>query len=271
MTKLLKKYDKLILISACVITAFISIFVISKHFSSVDTWKDVILYLNSKKDTVMELTVTSTAASAALSALPGDATTPIATKLVDLSTYFLIILSAIYLEKYMLTIIPFVSFSILIPLACLLFAIYIFHKSDALKNLAIKLLICGLTLSLVIPSSVAISKMIETTYEMNTQIIVDPVHPESNQEEDKEDKNWFESIVDSAENGINNIANGISDTIGQAKTILNNLIEALAVMIVTACLIPILVFIFFGWMIKLIFNVNFTSNFKFKRLPNKHD
>lgn len=267
----MKKYLKFFMIIGFIFIGVISFFMISKFFSSVDTWKDTILYLNSKKDTVMELTVTSTAASAALSALPGDAATPIATKLVDLSTYFLIILSALYLEKYMLTIIPFVSFSILIPLACLLFIIYILYKSDALKNLAIKLFICGLTLSLVIPSSVGISKMIENTYEMNTQLTIEEIEPENNQEEDTAEKNWFESILNSAQNGINNITNGINDTVGQAKTIFNNLIEALAVMIVTSCLIPILVFIFFGWMIKMIFNVNFSSSLKFKKLTIKDE
>ena len=185
----------------------------------------------------------------------------------DLSTYFLIILSALYLEKYMITIIPFVSFSILIPLACILFIIYILYQSNALKNLAIKLFICGLSLSLVIPSSVGISKMIENTYEMNTQLTIEETEPENDTNETTEEKNWFESILISAQNGINNITNGISDTVGQAKTILNNLIEALAVMIVTSCLIPILVFIFFGWIIKMVFNLDFNSSLK--KLTNK--
>lgn len=266
MYSFLRKYSKLFIFIGAIIVSMLSFFIFSEYFSSVDTWSDFILYLNDKKDTVMELTVTSTAASAALSALPGDVATPIANKLVDLSSYFLIVLSALYLEKYLLTIIPFISFSILIPISCFLIAIYILLKLDGLKQLAIKLFVCALTLSLVIPSSVYISKIIETTYEMNTQLNITPIEPDTNQkEEDAKEESWFDKLIDSAEEGIDNITNGITDKVGQAKTILNNLIEALAVMIVTSCFIPILVFIFFGWIIKLIFNINFNINYKIKK------
>jgi hypothetical protein len=40
------------------------------------------------------------------------------------------------------------------------------------------------------------------------------------------------------------------------ERVLNNMIEALAVMIVTSCVIPILVLMFFVWLIKLVFNVS---------------
>ncbi len=52
-----------------------------------------------KKTTALELTAAATAASAAITLIPGDAGTPIADKLADLSSYFLIVVCAIYLEK----------------------------------------------------------------------------------------------------------------------------------------------------------------------------
>ena len=57
--------------------------------------------LQAKQETVLELTAASTAASAAITLLPGDTATPIADKLADLSGYFLIVLCAIFLEKYL--------------------------------------------------------------------------------------------------------------------------------------------------------------------------
>lgn len=263
LTKIAKK---LIPISICIAIGLFSFLIISKHTTSVDTWSSTIEYLEAKKATVMELTLTSTAASAALSSLPGDAATPIATKLVDLSTYFLIILSAIYLEKYLLTILSFASFKILIPIACILLIAYVLWKFEILKNLAIKFFVFGLAIFLIIPSSVEVSKMIEHTYESSSQIHVEEIKPnEETNDETKDDKNWFESLISSAEDSIEDITNGISDTVTQAKEILNNLIEALAVMIVTSCIIPILVFIFFGWIVKLIFNINFNFDVKRKK------
>ena len=76
--------------------------------------------LQAKQETVLELTAASTAASAAITLLPGDTATPIADKLADLSGYFLIVLCAIFLEKYLLTITAGAAFRLLFPLACLL-------------------------------------------------------------------------------------------------------------------------------------------------------
>ena len=40
-------------------------------------------------------------------------------QLADLSSHFLVVLCAIYLEKYLLTLTGFLAFKILIPVACL--------------------------------------------------------------------------------------------------------------------------------------------------------
>lgn len=55
--------------------------------------------LDDKKTTALELTAAATAASAAITLIPGDIGTPIADKLADLSSYFLIVVCAIYLEN----------------------------------------------------------------------------------------------------------------------------------------------------------------------------
>ena len=43
--------------------------------------------------------------------------------------------------------------------------------------------------------------------------------------------------------------------IEQFKNVLNRFIEAAAVMIVTTCIIPILVILFFLWVVKTLFNI----------------
>ena len=43
--------------------------------------------------------------------------------------------------------------------------------------------------------------------------------------------------------------------VDQFKNVLNRFVEATAVMVVTTCLIPILVIMFFGWLVKTLFGI----------------
>ena len=111
---------KAALAALLVLAALLSIFAVGKRASDPTYHQASIDALEEKQETVLELTAASTAASAAITLLPGDTATPIAEKLADLSGYFLIVLCAIFLEKYLLTITSYVSFTILIPTACAL-------------------------------------------------------------------------------------------------------------------------------------------------------
>ena len=126
---------KIVSIVLPVIIALFSIFVLAKPASTPETYAKTIASLDEKKTTVMELTAASTAVSAAITLIPGDTATPIAEKLVDLSTYFLVVLCAIFLEKYMLTLSGFAVFKILIPMICILFAANVFWKNETCKRL----------------------------------------------------------------------------------------------------------------------------------------
>ena len=100
-----------------VLAARLSIFAAGKRASDPAYHQASIDALAEKQETVLELTAAATAASAAITLLPGDTATPIAEKLADLSGYFLIVLCAIFLEKYLLTITSYVSFTVLPPAA----------------------------------------------------------------------------------------------------------------------------------------------------------
>lgn len=115
----MKKLDrtKLRLAVVPLVIAFFSVFVLAGVASSPQFHASTIAALDEKQTTVLELTAASTAASAAITLLPGDTATPIAEKLADLSSGFLLVLCAIYLEKYLLTITGMVTFDFLIPAA----------------------------------------------------------------------------------------------------------------------------------------------------------
>ena len=84
--------------------ALLSVFVLSGPASSPDLHGSTLAALEEKQTTVLELSAASAAASAAITLIPGDVATPIADKLADLSSHFLLVLCAVFLEKYLLTI-----------------------------------------------------------------------------------------------------------------------------------------------------------------------
>ena len=238
--------ENLIKIVIAVAIACFSMFILAPKCSSISFHANTIESLDEKKVTVMELAAASTAASAALSAIPGDATTPIAEKLADLSGSFLIVLSAIYLEKYLVTITGYASFGILVPLACFLFILNIFLKKVSIQTILYKVSIFAVALFLVIPTSVKVSNMIEDTYNTSIQETLEDAKDTTDRIEEESNKS----------NGIfSGIVNGITNIRKAVETTLNNFIEAFAVMLVTSCLIPILVLLFFVWLVKIIIGI----------------
>lgn len=90
-----KNVKKLAWVAVALVIMVLSMTVVSKAASNPETIK-TIEALDEKKADILKLTATSAAASTAIAAIPGDATTPIANKLTDLTSYFLIILVVIF-------------------------------------------------------------------------------------------------------------------------------------------------------------------------------
>ena len=122
------------------VIAILSVTVISEYATSAEVHSSSIKALDDKKMKAMELTAGVAATSTAISALPGDAATPIAEQVSELTGPLLIVVCAIYLEKFLLTTIGLVSFKFLIPFACLLGLIYIFSSKEAARVIILKVL-----------------------------------------------------------------------------------------------------------------------------------
>ena len=272
------KIRKYILAVLLLLIAVLSLTVVGNWATSPDRQAGTIRALDEKKEDVLELTAASTATSVAISMLPGDAATPIAEQLADLSKYFLLILCAIYFEKYLVTITGFVTFRILIPVAMLLFVYYVFRGKPSTKRLASRITAFGLVLFLVIPTSVWVTGMIERTYESSIQSTIesaenaaeelegdakepDGASDESGkaEEETQEETGIFEklkdlpaSIAGSASSAISSVTEISADKITELEELLNHFIESVAVMIITSCVIPILVLVFFVCIVRIL-------------------
>ncbi len=229
-----------------VFLAVISFFPLAEHFSSPERYSGYIDSIQGKTDTVLKLMAASTVTSAGISAIPGDTATPIAEKLADFSEYFLLILCVLYAEKYLLSIIPLGVFRGLFPLACVLLVAGRIWNPRLLNRQAGKLALIGIALLLVIPLSVRTSDLIYVTFQESIDSTIssaEQLSEETLELAEAEDEGMLRSI-------LNRLAETKDSLTEKASTILNRFVETLAVMIVTSCVIPILVLIFFLWVIR---------------------
>lgn len=227
------RVTKLALVGAALVIMLLSMTVLSKAAGDPGNHKKTIAALDEKKADVLKLTAASAAAATAVAAVPGDSTTPVANELADLSSYFLIILMAIFLEKYLVTLTGYAAFFILIPAACVLFAAGICLNKAFLKALAVKTAVFGLVLFMIIPLSIKVSAMIEDTYESSMETTVEEAQDLTEEINDNTDSegNVFDRFV-------SQIKEGVSGLVKKGETLLNHFIEVAAVMLVTSCAIP---------------------------------
>ena len=248
-----------VMIVLLIVAALASAFPAREHFADVSTYSDTIATLDEKKANVMGLVAASTAASAGISALPDDMGSPIAEKLMDLSGNLMIILAVIYLEKYLLTIMGAAAFGLLFPVALVLLAASLATRSraglcGAMRSFAAKLFILGAVLVLTVPTGVFVTQQIDETYAASVAIQAerDAEEEAAAQEEDEGaggPLEFIQSLPGRVMDGITSVSEELLDEV-------NNLIEQTAVMIVTSCVIPILVLVFFLWVGNTLLGIN---------------
>jgi len=241
--------NKILIVLALILVAVLSMSKIADYATDPNNHAHSISEIDEKIKTVMELTAGATATSAALSFMPDDQCTPIAQEIAELAKYFLVVLSTLYLEKYLLTVTGFVAFKFLIPVACLLLGVGIFAKKDGLRVLAGKIAIGAIAIVFMVPTSILISDLIYESYETSIEETIETAKDVTIENTDSPQYNQF--------------MEWLTNSIGQARDYLSGLlshfVEALAVMIVTSCVIPILVLILYAWIIKLIFGVDLNA------------
>ena len=192
---------------------------------------------------VMTLSGGAAATSATLSLLPGDICTPLAEQLAELAKYFLLILSALYLEKFLITLSGYISFMCLIPLACVILGIAVIRGRRDFLRTALKIALIAVIIFLIVPASVKLSDMVYRTQESKVSDTIEQYNDLG--------------IEDGSDTGlIGELSSITSGTIDKITSFMDNMLESLAVMIVTACVIPLLVFAFLIWLVRVIFSAN---------------
>lgn len=260
MSKKFKLNKNTTTVIALILVAIISIgisFVASKP----DIYKPVYEVLDEKRADALALSAAAVTVSTGLAAFPTDATTPIANKISDITSYVLLIVCIIFLEKFLLTSMGFLSFAIIIPIACFLWIFCILIKKEFLKALAVKLIAFGLVLFLLVPTSVLFTTLIERSrfFDEAQSTINTALEPE-------EDLSVLDKIK------------VFTKEVGEkAKIKVNQFIDAVAIMIITTCAIPLGTLALMLWIVKMLFGINIKMpkppkvNLKLKRLEKEED
>ena len=248
--------------------AVISFFGISRAATNIEKYSKSTEQLENLKGQALGMTTTATALSTAAAAVPGEALSPIADKLIDVAGYMVIVYIAIVLEKYLLTLTGFAAFKILIPIGCLLIAAgQLFQRrKNLLYGLALKFASLGFLMWILVPVSVGATQLINKTFEessvvdnitLETTAGTDTASQESSLAQENsslKDKvgSWFSNVEDTVKESAQKVSDAVSVKTEELKDALNRMIEKVAVMIVTTCGIPLCVLFAFTWVFKLV-------------------
>lgn len=259
-----KVSKRTIILIALILIAVFSFFVVSKVVTAPDFNASTIKSLDDKKVTVMKLAATAAASSTALSLIPGDVATPIANEIAELTSYFIVILGAILIEKILMSVVGYLSFAFIIPFACLMGILYLYLKNEVLKNIAIKLALFGVILFATIPVSIHASDLIYESYQDSIEQTIETANQNKDDIDEKkkdfaeEDKNWMEKIESYLSSVTSKIGADINSMVTKGEESLASFLDAIATLIIISCVIPIIVLIVFALVIKILFNFDST-------------
>lgn len=132
-------------------------------------------------------------------------------------------------------------------------------------SLAKKLVFFAVAIWLLVPVSVELSSMIQDTYQETIQTTIDEAlaledkieETEPLPDETDEDVGWIQSRIGDLKAAVNTALDGVSDLSAYLQDKVNQFVEAVAVFIVTVCVLPILVMIGFAWLIKSVLGLDF--------------
>ena len=228
-----------------------SLFVLRPISMNVKTYSGIIESIDERKDTVTGLVAASALVSTGISLIPDDTATPIATQIAEAADYLMIVLGVLYLEKYLLPILGGLSTVLLIPVGCIMSIIYIKGtRAQKLKEVIDRVLIAAVAVVFVIPISVGVTNLIEAVYQESITNSINQVMiiEEEIEGESAAERNFWEQLTDAAGKAIS----GVTHTVEWAKNAMSRFVEAIVMLIIVNCVIPVMTAVAFLWIVKML-------------------
>ena len=241
---------QIVAIAILMVMAFVSFFGFSALASDEGNFTGTYQVLTEKQNAVLGMTAATAAAATAITVLPGDIGTPVADEMADLGGYFVFILCAIFLEKWILTTFGMIAFKVMIPIALIAIIVGIVIANRGLRKIAIKLIIFALILFFIVPVSALITKEMDESYQESVNQTITEINADSEElSAASEDESALEKIIGTFKDGAAGIANSFKEKLA-------NFTEYVAHLIVTSCVIPIAVVLLIIWIIKMMTGIS---------------
>lgn len=227
-------------------------------------------YLEESQNTVMKFSGTTIATSLAISALPDDFASPLAGTISDLNTYFIFLFAVIFVEKLIVLEGVKLALKWIIPAACILYIVSLFFAKEVFQKFAVKLLILGLSIIMVIPISTHVTESVCADYLDYVEETINETDAGASKINDvmnsgDKDTTFFEKISNAFKTAIQSV----SDLLTYFKNVIKKCMNSVAIMIVTTFVVPMLILLLFRWLLKELFSLHLTIPDRVMKVPVK--
>lgn len=252
----MKHTEKLAKILFVIFIMVFSIVVLAAKIPESKYVQNAIGRLEESQNTVMTFSGTTIATSLAISALPDDFASPLASTISDLNTYFVFLFAVIFVEKLIVFEGTKISLTYIIPAACLLYVFFILTAKEVFKKFANKLLILGIAIIVVIPFSTYFAETVCEDY----LVYVDETIEEADAGAAKinevmssgnEESTFFDKLSDAFKTSIQSV----SDLLTYFKNVVKKCVNSVAIMLVINFVLPLLLLMLFRWLLKELFSL----------------
>lgn len=228
--------------------------------------------LEESSDMVMKFSAVTLSTSLAISALPDDFATPLAESLSDMNIYFIAILVVLFFEKLLLRYGVKLAFVILIPAACAIGVLFVATQRGLLKGLAIRLCILGLAVALVVPCSTHLTDYVAADLmDYVSETIEETENDAGKLSEAMEDSSGEKTIFERLSDLFHTAVNSVSDLMAYFQNTIRRCMNAIAILILTNCLMPLLTLFVLKWILREVFQIVLPMPSLKKRRPAASD
>ena len=266
----MKYTEKLTKILLFIFVIVFSIVVLARKVPETKYVQYTIERLEKSQNTIAAFSGTTLATSLAISALPDDFASPLANTVSDLNKYFIFMFAVIFVEKLLVVEGSKVVLTWIVPLACGLYIAFVLTSKEVFRKFASKLLILAISLIVVIPFSTYLTETVCKDY----LVYVDETIAEADAGAEKineimmagdEEVNFFDKLSNAFKTAIQSV----SDLLTYFKNVVRKCVNAIAIMLVTTFVVPVLILMLFRWWLKELFSLHIPNPNISIRLPRR--
>lgn len=218
--------------------------------------------LDDEAEKVIKLSALTAGISTAITLIPDDTGTPIAEHLISLTDWMFIVIIVLFLEKYSITLIGKLVFVIIGPIAIGMFGFGILTLNRKFLMKAFNILLIAFVTFSAIPFSVKLSNEMQEMYNFSLDnTLAEGENAKNKTDEASAEKTEDENFIAGA---ISKVTSAMSDVVlggvKAAEKFLNTLIESLAILVITSCVIPLITLFLFIWIIKVLIGIDLSKS-----------